>query len=546
MKRLMALLVCAVLLLSLAACGGSDNNAAPGEDGSSPTSSGQSPSPTAGGSGDAPSTPDSSAPGKETINVAIEADDGTLAIEYLMTGGYSAMSAVMEPLWDVTEDNEVIMVLAESVDWIDDAHLTVHLRQGVKFSNGNPFTASDILFSLGLYKVAGMTGQPRVQTIDPDRTKVVDDYTLDLQLIAPSVAHWQILSQFFIYDEESYDKDKNSSDPIGTGPYKLVEYVPNSSIKLERRDDYWGELPDVKYFNFTLLAEPSQRVNALDTGLVDIAHIALEDVDYVKGLQGVNVDSRFTQSYTMLGFNFGEKSAFYKNPDARRAIVHAINRQPILDVVYLGQGEVMHAAVPELCFDYEERFNDIDDTYKIGYDVELAKQLAQSSGLAGQTVSLVTAGTADAIRAAEMIQSMVSEIGVTVDIQNFDPAMSMQMAYDPESDYDFSVGVGIAPNRVVGDLLLNGVRYFPQLNVPGAFEGNMEYLERAPLTMSTIDEKERSEILYDLLGQYEANLIQYAMFSILVSNAYTDAIDPDSVVYSVGTGFVRLQDLKYS
>jgi peptide/nickel transport system substrate-binding protein len=541
-SKLLAMILCAVLLLSLAAC--KDAGAPSSTGGESPSSPNQGDTSSPDDSPDTVNTPDASTSVKDAINVAITADDGTLAIEYLMMGGYSAMSAVMEPLWDVTEDNEVIMILAESVDWIDDAHLTVHLRQGIKYSNGNPFTADDIMFSLGLYNAAGMTGQPRVQTIDPERTKVTDDYTLDLQLLAPSVAHWQILSQFFIYDEESYDPDTVNLNPIGTGPYKLTEYVPNSSIKLERRDDYWGELPDVKYFNFTLLAEPSQRVNALDTGLVDIAPIALEDVEYIKSLSGVNLDSRFTQSYTMLGFNFGVKSAFYKNVEARSAIVHAINPQAILDVVYLGQGEVMHAAVPDICFDYEDRFNDMNDTYALGYDVELATQLAQSSGLAGQTISLTTAGTADAIKAAEIIQNMVSEIGVTVEINNYDPAMAMQMAYDPESDYDFSVGVGIAPNRVVGDLLLNGVRYFPQLNVPDAFEGNIEYLERAPLVMSTIDEQEHSALLYDLLGQYESAIIQYGLCTILVSNVYTADIDPSSVVYSVGTGFVRLQDLK--
>ncbi|MDR1589741.1 MAG: ABC transporter substrate-binding protein [Oscillospiraceae bacterium] len=544
-SKLLAILLCAVLLISIAACGGSSVPTT-SEGGESPTGSAPPATPSGGGADtpDAPSTPDAPVSVTDTVNVAITADDGTLAAEYLMTGTYMAMSAVMEPLWDVTEANEVIMVLAESVEWIDDAHLTVHLRQGVKFSNGNPFTASDILFSLGLYKVAGMTGQPRVQTIDPEKTKVIDDHTLDLQLIAPSVAHWQILSQFFIYDEESYDQEKNSREPIGTGPYKLTEYIPNSSIKLERNEAYWGELPDIKNINFTLLAEPSQRVNALDTGLVDIAPIAIEDVEYIESLPGVNLDSRFTQSYTMLGFNFGAKSAFYKNVDARQAIIHAIDPQVILDVVYLGQGEVMHAAVPDICFDYEDRFNDLVDTYAIGYDVELAKQLAQSSGLAGQTISLMTAGTSDAIKMAEIVQSMVSEIGVTVEINNYDNAIAWQMAYDPESDYDFSIGVGIAPNRVVGDLLLNGVRYFPQLNVPGAFEGNMEYLERAPLTMSTIDEQERSELLYDLLRQYEENVIQHAMCNILVSNAYSTVIDPGSIVYSVGTGFVRLQDLK--
>jgi ABC-type transport system substrate-binding protein len=187
----------------------------------------------------------------------------------------------------------------------------------------------------------------------------------------------------------------------------------------------------------------------------------------------------------------------------------------------------------------------MDDTYKLGYDIELAKQLAQSSGIAGQTISLMTNGAAEAVKTAEIVQSMVSEIGVTVEINSYDPATAWQMTYDLDAEWDFVAGGGISPNRVVGDQLLNGVRYSPMLTIPGAFDGNMEYLERAPLSMSTVDSAARSEILYDLLGQYEAAAISFGTVQMTFANAYTTAIDMNSVNYSVGTSFVRLQDLKF-
>ena len=62
----------------------------------------------------------------------------------------------------------------------------------------------------------------------------------------------------------------------------------------------------------------------------------------------------------------------------------------------------MNAAVPDLCFDYEDRFNDMDDTYKIGCNPDVAKQLAESSGLAGKTIKLMTDGAAESIKMAEM------------------------------------------------------------------------------------------------------------------------------------------------
>jgi peptide/nickel transport system substrate-binding protein len=197
------------------------------------------------------------------------------------------------------------MLLAESVDMVSDTEWTVHLRQGVTFSNGNPFTADDVIFSIQKHKDSGATGSPRVQTIDAEKTYAIDDYTLSMQLLAPNVANWSITAMLVIYDAESYDPETGSQNPIGTGPYSQ-EYVPNSYLSLERRDDYWGELPDAKYLNFRILAETSQRVNALETGLVDIAPLATEDVEYVKTLSGFNVDSRYTGNFKFI-VSFGRK-----------------------------------------------------------------------------------------------------------------------------------------------------------------------------------------------------------------------------------------------
>ncbi len=248
-RRILAMLLCVVLVLSVAACGA--------KTGTPPDASGTVTSP--GSEASTPAIASDSAQAKDTLNVAITADDGTLAIEYMTAGVYSAMAVVMEPLWDVNENGDVIWTLAESVDQPSDSEMTVHLRKDVTFSNGNPFTAEDVIFSLGLYKQAGATGQPRTQTIDPEKTTIIDDYTIDLQMFEPSVAQWQILSQFFIYDKESYDPETVSTKPIGTGPYVLTEYTPNSSAKLERNESYWGTKPDFKYINFSVLAEPSRE-----------------------------------------------------------------------------------------------------------------------------------------------------------------------------------------------------------------------------------------------------------------------------------------------
>ena len=540
-SRLLAILLCLVLLLPLAACGNTQNS---NSDGSSQDTT----SPSQGNASDASNASDPSGPAsaeKDTLTIALRNDAGSLDASLINTDTYAAVNCIQETLWDVTEDNEVIMLLAESVDMVSDTEWVVHLRQGVTFSNGNPFTADDVVFSIQKHKESGASGSARVQTIDAEKTHVMDDYTLSMHLVAPSIANWTVTAMLVIYDAESYDPDTGSQNPIGTGPYVLKEYVPNSYLNLERREDYWGELPDAKYLNFRILAETSQRVNALETGLVDVAPLATDDVEYVKTLAGFNVDSRYTGNFKFIGFNLGPNSKYYQNIDARRAVAHAVDPQAIIDAVYLGQGKVMYAAVPDLCFDFEDRFNKMDSTYEIGYDVELANELAQSSGLAGQTVKMITDGSAEAIKTAEIVQNMLSAIDVTVEINNYDAATVWQMLYDPDAVYDMAAGNGIAPNRRVGDQLLNGVRYSPTMSAPGAFPDVEEYLELAPLCMSILDDAERSELLYDMLGRYEKYVLHFALCNILYSNAYSTSIDLDSLVYTFGTGAARYADLKF-
>ncbi len=512
MKKTIALLLAIIMVIAMAGCGAGGKDATPAK--------------------------------TDTITVSVTNDAGTLSPAFSTSTTFAVVCAMMEPLWDVDQEGNVKMLLCEELEKVSDTEMILHLRKGVKFHNGNPFTASDLLFSMNIHKDAGASGAPRVQTVDFEKTKVIDDNTLDLFLLAPTIANWTVLSQCMVYDEESYDPAKAAVAPIGTGPYKFVSYVPNSEIKMERYDDYWGDKPEFKNINVKILAEDSQRINALETGLIDLGTISTSDYEYATSLKNIDVIGMYTGNYLQMGFNFGPNSVFYKNADARRAVTHAIDKEAILKTVYLDLGKPMHACVPDYCFDFEERFNDLSDIYKIGYDKDLAKQLAESSGLVGQTVDIMTDGSTTFIRIAEMLQTMLGEIGVPVNIVNYDAATAWQLAYDIDADWDISIGRGIAPNRRCGDLLLNGVRYSAAMSAEGAFRDNQTYLEKAPLCMSLQDEKELSDLLVEMMKWYEDEVLTYSLFDIEGFQGVSKNIDPNSIVLSVGSSGVRYGELK--
>ena len=451
---------------------------------------------------------------------------------------------VMEGLFDVAFNGDIIMLLAKDIEYLTPEHWIVHLQEGVKFNNGNPFTASDVLFSMGVYRGSGLNAT-KAQMMDLEKTTAIDDYTIDFWWEQYRTNQWGILSDMLIFDEESYDPEVISAAPIGTGPYRVVEYMTNSHIKLERRDDYYGEIPVIKTLMFRVIAEPSQVANALETGNVDVATIALSDVDYISKLPGLYVKERLQGNWATLGFNIQEPSIFYHNPVARYAVCHAINRQAIIDIVFLGKGTIMHSPLTNTCLDYEPRFDDLHEIYSIGYDVALAKQRADESGLTGKEIVIATNGLANSIAIAEIVQNMLKEINVTVVINNYDPATLLTITQGSYDLYDMTVGSAINPGNRVGGTLANGIRFYPDMQKPGLFTEQARMMEIMMGVFFEVDDQKRSDINYEMFQLYTTACFGYALADVLTPWAYANDLVYESMVYrlhqSVRYANVKLQ-----
>lgn len=180
--------------------------------------------------------------------------------------------------------------------------------------------------------------------------------------------------------------------------------------------------------------------------------------------------------------------------EARHAVCYAIDRQKIADFVFAGRSQVLNWPVSETVFDYEDKFDNLHDTYITGYNPEKAKELAEQTGLTGQKLRIITNGVADYITIAEIVQNGLSAAGIDSEIINYDQATYFTLLMDM-STYDIAIFTPTAPSMLAADILGMYLTFLP-LGWTGPVQ--QEYLSLGTKTLSIFDLKERSDTLFEL------------------------------------------------
>jgi peptide/nickel transport system substrate-binding protein len=356
--------------------------------------------------------------------------DPTLARTFV---GRIVFAALCDKLFDIDEKLNIVPQLATSYEWSADRKaLTIKLRRGVTFHDGEKLDAAAVKFNIERHK--NLAGSNRRGELAPVASvDVVDESTARLNLSAPFSPLLAALADragMMVSPKAAQaEGDKFGAKPICSGPFRFVERVAQDKIVLERYPNYWnkGEI-HLDRVIYLPIVDATVRLANLRSGQLDIMErMAGSDVPSLKSDSRFKV-ARITEiGYQGITINVGKSDLSQKNPlgkDARvrEAFELALDRDGIVQVAMDGEADVGNQWVAPSNGYYAK------NVPVPKRDVARAKALLAEAGVTNPSFTLVTPTTSDAQKIAQIVQAMVKDAGFDVKIQSTEFATSVDMA----------------------------------------------------------------------------------------------------------------------
>ena len=519
MKKAIALLLALMMLLSLVACGGNTSNNA----GNTANDTADN---TANNTGDAEPTGDGHYYGG-TLVVATALEPTFYQTNYQWDGGVVYISHnILSKLcyWD--EDTKTMVPdLAESWEASDDLMTwTFHLREGVTWHDGEPFTAADVKWTFDSILEYGDQAYTYTYVKMVESVETPDDYTVVFHMAYPcgtfveSVGDYQgpdILPAHIYEGTDPYTNPANQN-PVGTGPFKFVEYEPGNYCRLEANTDYYGDGPYLDEVIYSFTPDLTTATTALEAGEVGwmTATPSFAEADRLATVDGITVETQGTNIVQWTQFNLSEEAArpYISDVRVREAICWAIDNQNIADVLYMGYVEPSdnwYTSTVEWAVNRDVEYP--------GYDVDKANQILDDAGYErgadGYRFELTYRCFTTSIFGTTDIPTLVAQyldaVGIKLNVERYEWAVRAEYL-DENLEWDMcSAGGSRGPDpnsfaNVWGYSTSNKTRYYND-EVMSLFEQGTMYAtqeERAPYY------KEIQEIFAEDIPYY--NYIEYS------------------------------------
>jgi len=443
---------------------------------------------------EAPAAEDAAAAaGETTFTIAASADIDTADphISQLLMFNNIIRLNVFNSLVRYGPNLDLVPDLAESWENPDDKTYIFTLRQGVKYHNGQEVEAKDVEFSFKRIGEKETVFSSRVANIDS--YEVVDKSTIKITLKAPQADFLDGLV-FLSILPEAVEADL-AQTPIGSGPFKFVEWVPNDSITLERNPDYFEpDLVKVDKLVFRIIPEAQIAVTNLQSGEIDgILDIPVSQAVFFKDATDAKAIIQPTSSFHLFEMLGKNSEPIRTDVRVRQALAYCMDKDTIQKTVFSGEGRPKWSFVPYGSWAYVEEAG-------YPYDPEKAKALFAEAGLADgfEFSVIIPSGYPDGEKVTTIWQACLSEIGVTLNIEVQELSVWLDNYINHTYDVSWNVFPGFAdPN------------YFVSLGLKPHFAdgwANADAEAAADAANATVDQAQRTELYAQVQAAAVADL----------------------------------------
>jgi peptide/nickel transport system substrate-binding protein len=389
---------------------------------------------------------------------------------YTGAGGYFAANNIYSRLvvLDVFESGEISPDLAERWDVLDNGGTYIfHLNRAAKWHDGVPVTAHDVAYTYSEVLANGYHGLSWLQDIRDIRA--LDDHTVECVLKSPNAAFLAQLGAFVfthilpkhLYEGTDWATNPHNLNPVGSGPFKFVEWVPGERIELAANENYWGEGPYIERITYRIIPERDEMFRLLEAGEVHFAvqDVPCQEVSAWKAKPGVDVMFHPGNAIAFVAFNWTRP--LWQDHRVREAVARAIDRGPI------GAGVCPLARTPRHYYLEQVGWAFNPDAAAPEYDPAAAERLLDEAG---------HPRGADGVRlridlayrslyahygvAARIMAEQLARIGVVATVEGVDP-FGWKTRFQEGADFDLlldSGDIGPDPQLMASFLTSDGPR----------------------------------------------------------------------------------------
>jgi peptide/nickel transport system substrate-binding protein len=313
----------------------------------------------------------------------------------------------------------------------DGRTITFHLRKGVQWHDGAPFTAEDCLFTyqrLTDPKVATPYGS---SYMDVAKAEAMDKHTFRVtykEPFSPALESWSMgVIPRHLLEGKDINTDGFNRNPVGTGPYKLKEWTAGQKIVLEANDRYFEGRPNIDQYLYRIIPDSSTMFQELLSGGVDF--MGLNPLQYLRKSETRRIKENYVKfrypanAFTYMGYNL--KSQLFADKKVRQALAYGIDRQSIIDGVLMGIGRPCTGPFSYVSWAYNPEVQPYP--YDPGRAMRMLEEagwkdvnsdgILEKDGKPFRFTILTNQGNGERIRASEIIQQNLKNVGIDAKIR---------------------------------------------------------------------------------------------------------------------------------